>query len=413
MMRTTSLFLLLAATLALAQRADAQTPRFSEPGKSYVKIDLDPGYAEELKRRLQMEDKLGPFKDLVKQILADPNQLGLDPGKLKDMKLEDPELKKALEEWVRSDPKLRESLRDWIRQNPQSKELAKDEQAQRQLQKLLDEASQKEPAPPLPVEWKPAEKLPRPKDDAFTKLTERAMKEAQNTQLGEFLQRSPAWQRAFEDLRGVMQQSDAPPGLFGDLPSKLLTPDGNTFKLADSAFSSLRDLPRPRFDRFRWDKSVPGIGQIPTPDFGTPGGPDFGDASLPSLGAAASWILVVLIVLLVGWRLMRFTRRTAPVVQDRPNLGPWPVRPEAVATRADLVLAFDYLALWTLGLGVKSWNHHAVANRWRTQAPACGDSAAALAQLYEQARYTLGADALPDAERELAQRSLAQIAEAL
>ena len=68
--------------------------------------------------------------------------------------------------------------------------------------------------------------------------------------------------------------------------------------------------------------------------------------------------------------------------------GAWP------ATRAELVQAFDYLALWTLGLAVKSWNHRAVAARWREKSAVCAATAAALASLYEQARYTDGAETL-------------------
>jgi hypothetical protein len=124
-------------------------------------------------------------------------------------------------------------------------------------------------------------------------------------------------------------------------------------------------------------------------------------------------MLSFLVCLLLGWRLLRWGKRSAPTTDARPDLGPWPIRPEAVATRADLVRAFDYLALWTLGLAVASWNHHAVARRWREKSPGCAQTAQALALLYEQARYTAGADALSESERALARRSLLQIAEAL
>jgi hypothetical protein len=101
------------------------------------------------------------------------------------------------------------------------------------------------------------------------------------------------------------------------------------------------------------------------------------------------------------------------VASERPNLGPWPVRPEAVSTRAELIAAFDYLALWTLGLAAKSWNHQAVARRWCDAAPACAASAQHLAELYEEARYTIGAEELPEALRERARQSLVRLAEAI
>jgi hypothetical protein len=150
------------------------------------------------------------------------------------------------------------------------------------------------------------------------------------------------------------------------------------------------------------------VGEIPTPNLGAPGVP-----TGPSLSKSTTWMLFILLCLLVGWRLLRWGKRKAPADEARPDLGPWPVRPEAVATRADLVRAFDYLALWTLGLAVASWNHHAVVHRWCEKSPACAETAQALALLYEQARYTAGTKTLTDAEHALARRSLLQIAEAL
>lgn len=400
--------LVLTAALTFAAAAAGQGPRFSEPPnerKSYVKIDVEPGYLKELERRLQTEGELGPLKDLVRKVLANPRQLGLDPQNLKEMKLDNPELKKALEEWLRTDPKLRESLRDFIRQNPPQKEMFKDERLRQDLEKIIDESARKEPEPAR-NDWKVPEKQVRPQEDALTKLTERAMKEAERTRLGKFLSDSPAWQRALQDLRGALQQPDAPAGFLSDW----LAADSDTLKLADRTFDRLGDLPRPRLDRLRWDVSLPGLA---LPEVGSAGGGgDFG-ASLPNLGAAARWLIAALIVLLIGWRLWHGTKRAAPVTQRRPDLGPWPVRPEAIITRADLVAAFDYLALWTLGLAVNSWNHHAVAGRWCERSPACAASAETLARLYEQARYTRGGDFLSDAERAMARRALLQIAEAL
>jgi hypothetical protein len=154
-----------------------------------------------------------------------------------------------------------------------------------------------------------------------------------------------------------------------------------------------------------WSSSV--VSMIPAPNVGGPSYPSL------SFGNTVTWVLVAALCLLLGWTVLRWRKRSTPVTAARPALGPWPVRPDAVATRADLIRAFDYLALWTLGLAVKSWNHHAVARSWQDRSSACAASAAALASLYEQARYTNGADALPDVERDAARRALKQIAEAL
>jgi hypothetical protein len=84
-----------------------------------------------------------------------------------------------------------------------------------------------------------------------------------------------------------------------------------------------------------------------------------------------------------------------------------------VATRAELVQAFDYLALLKLGPAARSWNHRAVARRWADRCAACTADAARLADLYERARYTTGADALPVADRDAARGALRSLVEAL
>lgn len=404
----------LVLALGLASPIQAQ-PDAALP-RPYVQFPIDPNYKKILDDRLKIEQQLGPFKDLVKQILADPKMLHLDPDKIKDMKLENPAFKKALADWVRSDPKLQDSLRDWLKQNQLDQQSPDAKKLHEDLKKLLDRSALKGFEPPRvqdPPDWKNPGKPIRPKDDPITQLTERAMKQTERTPLGERLKKSAAWKQAFEDLRASLDQPDAARGMLGDWPGKLLTADGKTWKLAEDALERLRDLPPPQLDRFTWNLQVPGIGKIPLPDLGPPGMADLSGPALPSSGTAASWLLLLLIGLLVGWRLLRWRKGAASIVPERPDLGPWPVRPEAIATRADLVRAFDYLALWTLGLGVKSWNHHAVVSRWGKTAPACADVARALAKLYEQARYTAGAEQLPEAERDLARRSLLQLAEAL
>ncbi len=386
------------------------------PPRGYVEFKIDPDYKKEFERRLKTEEELGPLKDLVKKILADPKLLQLDPAKLKAMNLEDkPELRKAVEDWVRQDVGLQRSLREWIKQNdlgnknPDAKKLHDD------FENILDRTAQKdaEGAPSDRPEFKGGVRPAAPKEDPLAKLTERAMKGMEETQLREILQNSPAWQRAFEDMRGSIDRSKLDSDMLGDLPARMLAPDGDIWKLADGAFDRVREVPKLRLNRLGWGGSVPGLGTIPMPEFGAPAAPDLGGAPWSSLGTAASWLVLLLILLLVGWRLLGWTRRATAVTSKRPDIGPWPVRPEAVGTRAELILAFDHLAIWTLGLSVKSWHHHAIAGRWCDAAPACADTARALANLYEQARYTDGAEPLGDDDRAVARRSLAQIAEAL
>ncbi len=392
------------AILSVALAAGAQ-----EEPRRYKQWPIDPKYQDLLKKRFEADKKLGPLKDLVKQLLANPDKFPFDPDKLKGVKLEDGELKKMVEEWVRNDPNVQKSLRDWLEQNsaggkqPDMKKLRSDlktivEDAQKEGMQPPETAAPSGPVPLEPI---------APKEDPLAKIAEQALKQTEKTKLGEWLRDSPAWKRAFEDLRGSIGDPNAPRWQLEDWQAGLLDPEGDGWQLGARTLEHLRNVPRPDLERFGWELSTPDVdtSDIPTPDLGAPG--------VPSLSQGTTWILFILLCLLVGWRLLRWNKRKTPGAQARPDLGPWPIRPEAVATRADLVRAFDYLALWTLGLAVASWNHHAVARRWREQAPGCAATAQALALLYEQARYTAGADALTETERVLARRSLLQIAEVL
>lgn len=414
MMRQTIFLSWLAAglsSLAWTTPISAQ-PKFGERPLAqrdrYIHFPIDPKYQETLKNKLEMEQELEPFKDLVRKMLADPKMLLAAKDQVKDMKLEDPKFRKAIEDWLKSDPKLRNSLLEWVQHHQPDKQPEDVAKLQQDLKQILADPAMEAPPPPLS---KPIEPI-RPNDDPLSNLTERAMKQAENSQFADWLRESPAWKRAFEDLRGSLK-SRAEVEALADWKSKLFAPDGMAWRFAEGTLENLRNAPRPRIDRLGRDITVPGLGRLPIPDLGPPGGVDMNTPSWTSIGTVTTWILAVLILLLVLGRLVRWPRRKKTLISERPALGPWPVRPEAVATRAELVLAFDYLALWTLGLRVQSWNHNAVASLWRDQAPACADPAADLARIYEQARYTEGAELLPETDRDRARQFLLQIVEAL
>src|SRR5258708_36547274 len=89
--------------------------------RQYKKFDISPMFEKLFKDRLQMEQQLGPLKDLIKKIAADPRKMPTDPDQLKGLKLDDDTVK-ALKEWVANDPKLRDALRDWWKQQPPGKQ---------------------------------------------------------------------------------------------------------------------------------------------------------------------------------------------------------------------------------------------------------------------------------------------------
>src|ERR1700685_935179 len=91
--------------------------RAQEEPRQYKKFDINPEFEKLFKDRLQMEQQLGPFKDLIKKIAADPSKMPMTPDQLKNLKIDD-DTKKALKEWVTNDPKLRDALKDWVKKQP-------------------------------------------------------------------------------------------------------------------------------------------------------------------------------------------------------------------------------------------------------------------------------------------------------
>jgi hypothetical protein len=92
------------------------------------------------------------------------------------------------------------------------------------------------------------------------------------------------------------------------------------------------------------------------------------------------------------------------------RLGPWPVRPEAVRTRDELVRAFEYLALLLLGPAALTRNHEEIAADLGEQDEDRRAAAARLAGLYEQARYAPPDEALPDTDLVAARADLSLLA---
>src|SRR5207253_1747415 len=99
-------------------------PAFAQPDpdvapRRYVPFDIDPkSFNSLLKNRLKLEKQLGSLKDLVKQISADPQKFKLDPQMLKDLKLDDPQMKRLIKEWTERDPDLKQALQEWIKKQP-------------------------------------------------------------------------------------------------------------------------------------------------------------------------------------------------------------------------------------------------------------------------------------------------------
>jgi hypothetical protein len=196
---------------------------------------------------------------------------------------------------------------------------------------------------------------------------------------------SPALRSWLSDVaRIVLENSD---GRSGGLASSLgrwnqLAKQGKWFS---QSWAQLRRLELP---------SWPSLGFSGIRLGGTSsGGP--GGAGLRGSGQALAWLLTLgigVVVAVAVWKLLaRYVVWGGSVTPaDSWRLGPWPVAPAAVASRADLIRAFEYLALLLLGREARSWNHRDIATRLGSA------EADRLATLYEQARYAPNAEPLPE-----------------
>jgi hypothetical protein len=131
----------------------------------------------------------------------------------------------------------------------------------------------------------------------------------------------------------------------------------------------------------------------------------------PADGSAPAVVVLTLLTLgvflLLVWKMGGSLKGTGDAGDWR--LGPWPVPPGSIATRQDLVHAFEYVALLCLGPQASTCHHRELAGRLAEQDadnPTRRQSVELLAWLYEQARYapageTLSPEELTDARHAL------------
>lgn len=220
------------------------------------------------------------------------------------------------------------------------------------------------------------------------------------------LAQSPAFQDALRELRRTSINTEPPAaddtswaGRFARW-SESLTKNDNWPKV---------DWPTMNKWRLPSSRSLP---KIHSP-VGTP--PSVGampDLSLPtatalSRGLQVLWVVLILVAGILLWKVLGGSMPGAARHGKRSwKLGPWPVPPGAVASRQDVIRAFEYLSLLRLGPAARSRNHLELAAELGHTASQHRQSADLLAAVYEQARYTpgdelLSADVLTAARNEL------------
>ncbi len=384
--------LLLAPAALLAQTGSRWWPGKPEAPTgqrpSYVPIEMQGDIEAFLREQFKLEQELQPLKDLVEKFRSD-GHIGFDPKLFQGLDPNDPNLQQLLQQWAGKSP-LRE-LRE-----PQLRQLQKVMQA-----KLAAGLTSPPPAPPsLPATPPVPREMPNlpPPDDALSRMQEEILRHTEDFDL-DFLRDSPGFQHFLDDMRQSLRNS--PDG--AHWASKIL-PKDIPWHIGEKLME--------RFEHFQlpesWHVSLPTLGRLKAPRLPAGGGMP----SLPQIspGGASLWLLLFLLCGLLAWRTWSMPARR-PAAAPTFELGPWPVRPEAVATRTELIQAFDYLALLQLGLAARSWNHRTVAERWAEQAAARAEPARTLADLYELARYTAGPEALAPEQYEPARRALVALSE--
>jgi hypothetical protein len=122
---------------------------------------------------------------------------------------------------------------------------------------------------------------------------------------------------------------------------------------------------------------------------------------------------LLLIAAVVGgvllWRWLA-KRQPDPFKVDPYALGPWPVDPFRLASRQDVVVAFEHLSVLICGPVAKTWTHTTIAGALAELAMAEPGRAMMLARLYELARYTPVDEPLTTAELAEARRLVTRLA---
>jgi hypothetical protein len=175
--------------------------------------------------------------------------------------------------------------------------------------------------------------------------------------------------------------------------------------------------------------SLSGVRGLPVPSLPSPPQLPVGDlaSNLPSFGGSGSgggfgfgvplvWGAVIVMGALILWQLRK--RLGGGLGESGAGkawrLGSWPVHPGRVATRAELIQAFEYLSLLLLGMAARTWNHLDIALALGAQATGGSRekerAASRLATLYEEARYTPGDGPLAGADLAEARRNLCYLA---
>ena len=403
-------------------RSHAQPHSREVPRRPYVQIPFEGNLDRTLADQLLRVRGVQELKALIDQVKNNPAGFkGIAQG-LPNLDLDDPAIRKTL-------GKLLEQQPDLFKVSPEKAKAIQDilkagEASNLDPGRPADKAPPRsltpDPSAPSATGQPPAgEPSPRPAHpardpDLLTQWTRDLLAEAEDWDWDDLIKDSPALQDGLRDLQDLVVNQQGGGRRFDNAALERWT---ESLRLNGKWSLSLPEVPLTRLPEL----SLP---SLPRPNLYLPGPGSWGDGrafglGLPSLGGAASgraalWLAIVVLAGLVLWQITR-QGRSKGIRPGRANRhpGPWPVDPAQVATRADVIRAFEYLSLLRLGPDVRTWNHRRIAAHLGADAcPSLERRLAAdeLAVLYERARYTPAVDPLPAEDLASARRALCLLA---
>ncbi len=399
-----------------------------DSGSHYPLPDLPrpgPEFEKDFLQRLNRARDLRQTNDLVRNLLNHQEllkQFKLDNDAMQQLRglaphlpelLANPEWQKLLQSLNQSGSNLpgklqnHEFLKEFLAKNGKGLESVLKEWARNHaVRPGRPDFPRQRPGQPPPPRFAPPPRWPEPRKDpggfpqpeASPRVAEQ-FKEFLNksfSRMAQALEQMDAGEdgQALRDTLGLLPDLGGGEGLWNLsslTPSQMETLEGVAHWLSPEQLGAID-----------WGKWAPNWGLHPPampslPHVAMPSitGPSFrglpSAPALPDLGSshALVWmlLLVLLIVLLWKWNSWFPPQKNEP--GSAWQLGPWPVAPDRVTTRGDLVQAFEYLALLLLGPTARTRHHHELAQQIERQAGEgpVHEAVEQLAHVYEQARY--------------------------
>lgn len=390
----------------------------------------DPSRAAEMLQRLQSELQRSSSpnrpSDAIDQILDLLQKNDLEGLK---KKLSDPRVQEQLRQTRPDDPEFRRRIEEMGRRMAEQGQNFDAEKLQ-QLMKNLQSPRPGLPGSPLnPVPGEPNAQQPRPLvppsppggPDATPPLPPRLPPPGNvspedskpSERFREFLSRANRW------LPESFRQSEAVERFRQNLMQGEAEPRDRTFRLPGNIRLGF-DLNKPLSRSFRWAESAVGrirVGRMPSvqlpdlshsPNLPSLGGP--GNVSgLKSTGLIIGLLGAVVLASLLAWRFLnRESERNSSHVAS--SGATWPVDPKRIATRDELVRAFDYLTVRRVGPVAAPWHHRRRAQSLAELESSRRTEAFRLAELYETARYAPPDETIPESAMTQAREDLLALA---